>query len=255
MHPPSTGRLVCEDPGMLTERIAAVDWAAIPTPVLRVPPWAAEQFPQGWQLPDPVAPLQALATARNQVQVANAVSRLENTSILHGHMAAIFPAAVAAAPFLLEIAEQPDAFPLARRSALGLLSEFLTLAPFAGFNRVDGTPLCCAVAELVRTRRAFLHSLGKPGKELLKETDEHWRFEVSEALAEGDQLLAFGGLAGVLPTDAARGEDQRSGTVCAISVEYPPVGESGDACLRLEGLAEVTAGTVLRPAECGEREH
>jgi hypothetical protein len=110
-HPQSPDWLVCEDPGVLTERIAAVDWAAIPTPALRVPSWASEQFPYGWQLPDPVAPLQALATARNQVQVADAVSRLESTSILHGHMAAVFPAAVAAAPFLLEIAEQPDVFP------------------------------------------------------------------------------------------------------------------------------------------------
>ncbi|WP_405015717.1 hypothetical protein OHV05_00400 [Kitasatospora sp. NBC_00070] len=102
---------------MLTERIAAVDWAAIPTPALRVPSWATVHVPHDGQLPDPVAPLQALATARSQVLVANAVSRLENTSVLHGHMAAVFPAAVASTPFLLEIAEQPDAFPLARNSA------------------------------------------------------------------------------------------------------------------------------------------
>lgn len=136
-----------------------------------------------------------------------------------------------------------------------MLSEFLALAPFAGFNRVDGTPLCCAVADLVRARRAALHSLGKPGRALLKETDEHWRFEVSETLAEGERLLAFGALAGHLHPDTARGEDQRSGAVGSVSVEYPPVDESGDACLRLEGLTEVAVGTVLRPADCGEREH
>ncbi|WP_143687086.1 hypothetical protein [Streptomyces sp. TLI_171] len=240
---------------MLSERIAAVDWAAIPTPVLRAPAWATERYPLGWQLPDPVAPLQALAAARTQVQVADAVSRLENTRVLHGHMAAVFPAAVAAAPFLLEIAEQPDAFPMARHSALGLLGEFLALAPFRGFNRIEGTPLCCAVADLIRTRQTFLRSLGQPGRELLQEAGEHWRFEVAETLVDGDQVLAFGGLTGALPRDTARAEDQRSRTVCAVTVEYPPVEDSGDACLRLESPTEVTVGTVLRPAECGEREH
>ncbi|WP_103780678.1 hypothetical protein [Streptomyces sp. Ru71] len=240
---------------MLTERIAAVDWAAIPTPVLRVPPCAAERFPHGWRLPSPVAPLQALATARNQVQVAEAMTRLQNTSILHGHMAAVFPAAVAAAPLLLDIAEEPDAHPLARDSALGLLSDFLALNPFAEFNRVDGTPLCCAVAELIRARRPFLRSLGKRGRTLLRETDDHWRFEVGEVLPDAGRPFVFGMLDGRLPGPAVRVEIQHNGAQCLASVEYQPESESGDACVRLDDSAEVAVGAVLRPAECGEREH
>ncbi|MEU6234442.1 hypothetical protein [Kitasatospora sp. NPDC047058] len=169
-------------------------------------------------------------------------------------MAAVFPAAVTAAPFLLEIAEQPDAFPLARYSALGLLDEFLTSDPFAGFNRVDGTPLCCAVADLIRTRRPFLESLGKPGRRLLQEADEHWRFEVTEALRDADQLLVFGTLAGRFPGTVVRGEVQQSGVLCTATVEYQPTGVHGDACVRVDHLP-LSAGSVLRSAECGEREH
>ncbi|MER5888742.1 hypothetical protein ABT160_33360 [Streptomyces sp. NPDC001941] len=228
---------------MLSDRIAAVDWDALPAPALRFP------------TRDPVAPLRALAAARNQVEVADAMSGLDSTSIMHGHMAAVFPVAVAAAPFLLEMAEQPDVFPLARRSALALLSDFMTLYPFAGFNRVGDTPLCCAVADLVRARRTFLASLGKHRRALIEETDGHWRFDVSETLAEGERLLAFGTLAGRLPAGPARGEEQRSRRIGTVSLEYPPVDESGEACLRLSGLAGVAHGAVLRPAECGEREH
>ncbi|MFI9809019.1 hypothetical protein ACIHEJ_32480 [Streptomyces sp. NPDC052301] len=128
--------------------------------------------------------------------------------------------------------------------------------PFAGFNRVHGTPLCCAVADLVRTRRTFVRSLGKPGRRLLQETEAHWRFDVTEALADGDRLLAFGRPAGSFPAPGVRAEVQQDGSVCAASVEYQPVGGApGDACLSVDGPAEVTTSSVPRPAECGEREH
>ncbi|MBX9388255.1 hypothetical protein ACFPZ0_22515 [Streptomonospora nanhaiensis] len=240
---------------MLTERIAAVDWAAIPTPVLALPAWAPEST---WRPPDPAAPLRALATARTRFEAAEAVTRLENSSVLHGHMGAVFPAAVAAAPFLLEIAERPDAPRWTREAALDLLGEFLVRYPVAGYNRVGGTPLCCAVADLVRARADRLRALGAPGRELLKEAAAHWRFAVAESYAERDRLIAFGRLAGAPPAAGTRAEAGPEGPVCEVWVEYPPQDASGgpaDACLRLAGTAEAPEGTVLRPAECGERLH
>jgi hypothetical protein len=43
--------------------------------------------------------------------------------------------------------------------------------------------------------------------------------------------------------------------VCTVEVAYPPAGDSGDAVLHLTGLSRVPAGTVLRPAACGEHVH
>ncbi|MFI5647640.1 hypothetical protein [Kitasatospora sp. NPDC051705] len=240
---------------MLIERIATVDWDAIPTPGLHLTPRADDTGPPERWLSDPVEPLRLLATARSRVQVATAVSGLEYSSVMHGHMSAVFPAAVTAARFLLEIAEQPDAFPPARASAIALLGEFLTMAPFHGFHRVEGTALCCAVADLLRTRRAFLRGLDKSGRLLLQEADTHWRLEVTETLADGDGVLVFGALAGRFPAARVRAELQPGGAQHAASVEYQADGPAGEACLLLAGPAALPVGGVLRPAECGEREH
>ncbi|WP_270073170.1 hypothetical protein [Streptomonospora mangrovi] len=240
---------------MPIDPIAAVDWAAIPAPEVPTTSWAAAGPPRGRRLPDPVAPLRALAAARTRTQAADALTRLENTCVLHGHMRAVFPPAVAAAPFLLETAQAPDTLPAARDAALEVLGAFLTWDPVAGFTRVGGTPLCCAVADLVRARGDHLRALGAGGRELLEEAAAHWRFEVAESFAEPDRLIAFGPLAGAPPAAGTRAEVGSEGPVCAVTVEYPPTEESADACLRLVGVAEAPPGTVLRPAECAERVH
>ncbi|MFF3460205.1 hypothetical protein ACFYXH_39175 [Streptomyces sp. NPDC002730] len=74
--------------------------------------------------------LLALASAANMVQAAEAGSLLGGGGIVHGHSAAVFPAAVVAAPLLLDIAQQ--CHPAARDTALGLVDEALSSFPTPG---------------------------------------------------------------------------------------------------------------------------
>ncbi|WP_308293627.1 hypothetical protein [Streptomyces sp. RM72] len=235
----------------MLDEINAVDWDSL------------SGHPE-WYEPDRAARgLRALAEAANLVQAAEAGSQLGNGGIVHGHSAAVFPAAVVATPLLLDIAQRGH--PAARHTALGLLDEALSCWPHAGYTRVaapDGTavPLCCAIADHLRERTEFLVGLGRRGKALLADAAAHWRFEIHECVAVGSGTAAFGILAGRLPDGVRAAEMHLAGALTVLSeltLEYPPVEGSREACLRVTARhpGELPPGAVLFPAECGDRAH
>ncbi|MGW3244962.1 hypothetical protein [Streptomyces sp. NPDC001070] len=246
---------------MLLTEIDAVNWNAIPTPRLR-PRTAEARDAARTERPDPAAGLRALAAARDLAEVASAVSALTSNSLLRGRTGEVLPAAVVAAPFLLDIAEHGH--PHARESAVVLLDGTMRSAPLADFSRFrtpagHDAPLCCAIAEVVRARRDSLAEHGRSGKYLLKASDAHWRFEIREAAGASDDVVALGTLQGALPAAPCAGELHHGGAltpVGTVTVECPPVDTSAEACLRLTGVADGgdLAGAVLYPAACGVRE-
>ncbi|MFD5191732.1 hypothetical protein ACFWMU_26920 [Streptomyces sp. NPDC058357] len=249
---------------MLPDGMDAVDWASIPTPRSRVPR-AGRGAPEWCDLPSPREGLAALAAARSLPQVAAASSSLTSSAVLWGHMGAVFPAAVVAAPFLLDIAERQDCAP-ARGAALALLGDMMDSLPFAGFDRFtapDGhrAPLCCAVAGLVRERRASISALGESGVSLVRNSDEHWRFDVRDAAVQGNGALVLGVLGGRIPTPPPEGEIHHAGGVAraaSIALACPVDDGTGEACLRLGGMSAselCTVGAVIHPARCGDEVH
>ncbi|MFH9087882.1 hypothetical protein [Streptomyces sp. NPDC017673] len=244
------GLAACED-AVVLDAIDAVDWSAVPGP-------------PDWYEPTRAARgLRALAGAANLVEAAEAGSLLGGGGIVHGHSAAVFPAAAVAAPLLLEMAEQGH--PAARSTALGLIDEALSSYPHAGYSRVTtphGTavPICCAIADHLRARAALLTGLGKRTRALLADAAEHWRFEVRECVAEGDDTAAFGTLAGRFPAGVHAVELHLGGEIAVldeVTLEYPPADGSSEACLRVRERppGELPPGAVLFPAVCGERVH
>jgi len=240
----------CEDAVVLDE-IDAVGWGSIPG------------HPD-WYEPDRVARgLRALFEAANFVQAAEAGSQLGGGGMVHGHSGAVFPAAVMATPLLLDIAQRGH--PAAQDTALGLLDEALSFHPHAGYTRVavpGGTavPICCAIAHHLRDRTDFLAGLGKRGKELLADAALHWRFEIGECVADGNDTAAFGTLAGCFPGGVHAAEMHLAGTITmlpALTLEYPPAEGSPEACLRVIARhpGELPPGALLFPAECEDRVH
>ncbi|MFF8726857.1 hypothetical protein ACF073_10230 [Streptomyces sp. NPDC015171] len=235
----------------MRETIDTVDWGAVPGH----PDWyEPERAARG---------LRGLADAANLEQAARAGSLLGGGGIVHGHSAAVFPAAAVAAPFLLDIAQQGH--PAARATALGLLDEALSSSPHAGYTRV-ATPyggavvICCAIAHQLRARADFLAGLGKPGRALLADAAEHWRFEIRECVADGGGTAAFGLLAGRFPDGVHAAELHLGGAIEVleqVALVYPVVDGSAEACLRVTGRgpAELPPGTFLSPAECAEDVH
>ncbi|MEU6599679.1 hypothetical protein [Streptomyces flaveolus] len=235
----------------MLDAIDAVDWGAVPGhPDWYEPARAAEG-------------LRALADAANLVEAAEAGSLLGGGGIVHGHSAAVFPAAAVATPFLLEIAQRGH--PAARATALGLIDEALSSYPHAEYTRVTtpyGTtvPICCAIADHLRSRTALLAGLGKQGKALLADAAEHWRFEIRECVADGNDTAAFGTLVGRFPGGVQAVELHLGGEIAVldeVALEYPPVEGSVEACLRVRGRrpGELPPGAVLFPEACGERVH
>ncbi|MET8772197.1 hypothetical protein [Streptomyces sp. NPDC004658] len=235
----------------MLDAIDVVDWGALPG------------HPDWYEPARAARGLRALAEAGNLVEAAEAGSLLGGGGIVHGHSAAVFPAAVVATPLLLDIAQHGH--PAARATALGLVDEALSSYPHAGYTRVTtsygaAVPICCAIAGHLRARTAFLAELGKRGRALLAEAAEHWRFEIRECVADGGDTAAFGALAGRFPTGAHAGELHVDGEIAAldaVALEYPPVPGSFEACLRVRGRrpVELPPGAVLFPAACGERVH
>lgn len=233
------------------EAIDAVDWAAVPG--------RAE-----WYRPDNAASgLRGLASAAGLVAVAEAASRLAGGGLVHGHSGAVFPAAVVAAPILLDIVE--GGHPSAARAALGLLDEALSSYPFAGDTRIGtpygaAVPVCCALADHIRARRELLAAHGRAGRSLLADAAGHWRFVIDCCAGAGSDTSAIGVLAGTVPDGSHPGELHTADGVTALEsvrVEYPPMDASCEACLRLVGVPPGTLlqGAVVFPAVCGEREH
>ncbi|MEU0300285.1 hypothetical protein ABZ252_12575 [Streptomyces sp. NPDC006175] len=215
-----------------------------------------------WYEPDRAARgLRALSEATNLVQAAEAGSQLGGGGLVHDHSGAVFPAAVVAAPLLLDIAERGH--PAARDTALALLDEALSFRPQAGYTRMDapgGTemPLCCALAHRLRERADVLPGLGRRGKWLLADASAHWRFEIRECVAETGDSAAFGLLAGHFPGGVHAAEMHGAGAVTVLGglvLEYPPTEGSSEACLRVPGRHpdELPPGAVLTPAKCANR--
>jgi hypothetical protein len=93
---------------------------------------------------------------------------------------------------------------------------------------------------------------------LLADVAEHWRFEIRECIADGDDTAAFGTLVGCFPGGVHAVELHLVGEIAVldeVTLEYPPAEGSLDACLRVVGRhpSELPPGAVLSPAECGER--
>ncbi|MGW2556316.1 hypothetical protein [Streptomyces sp. NPDC001635] len=235
----------------MVDAINAVDWGAI-------------AGPPDWYEPARAARgLRALTDAANLVEAAEASSLLGGGGIVHGHSAAVFPAAAVATPLLLDIAQQGH--PAARDAALGLVDEALSSYPHGEYTRVTtsyGTavPICCAIAHQLRARSALLAGLGKRGRALLADAAEHWRFEIRECVADINDTAAFGDLVGCFPSGLHAAELHVGGEIAVldeVALEYPPVDGSFEACLRVTGWrpAELPPCAVLFPAECGERVH
>ncbi|MEU6035267.1 hypothetical protein ABZ801_07635 [Actinomadura sp. NPDC047616] len=229
----------------------AVDWAAVPGPA-------------GWYDPErAVSGLRELAAATTLFQVTDAVGRLQSMALYNGHSGAVFPAAVVAAPLLLDIVAH--AHPRAKDAAIYLLELGLRYAPHAGYTRIDTAevaqvPLCCAIAEQIRARRDLLIGHGKDGRLLLAEADPHWRFRVDELFVEADDVVAFGTADGVLPSGRFPAELHVAGRITAVAdatVEYPPDEDTREGFLRLTAveLDRIRAGAALYSAECGARVH
>ncbi|MFF9079091.1 hypothetical protein ACF1BR_05325 [Streptomyces rubiginosohelvolus] len=232
----------------MLEEIDAVNWGDLPGP-------------RDLYEPDRVATgLRALATTKGLVQAAGAGSLLAGGGLVHNHSGAVFPAAVTAAPILLAIVR--DGHPEAGATALGLLDDALTFAVCDRRTRVatayaEAVPLCCALADHLRRHAGLLAASGAEGRRLLADAAHHWRFDVQEAVAEGDGAAAFGVLAGRFPGGTQPAELHRAGHVTPLAVQvaphYPLSSHSPDACLRMDGarLDEVSPPAVLFPGRCG----
>ncbi|MEV7270900.1 hypothetical protein ACIQIG_20470 [Streptomyces bacillaris] len=228
--------------------IDAVDWSALPGPALRYEP---ERVAAG---------LRALATATGLVQAADAGSLLAGGGLVHDHSGEVFPAAVTAVPLLLAIVRHGH--PAAGATALGLLDDALAFATHDASTRVatpyaEAVPICCALADRVRGGAGLLDSSGPEGGRLLADADGHWRFDVEEAVAEGDGALAFGALAGRWPGGgtSVAAELHRPGRAVPLVqavLHHPPEDGHPDACLRLPGVLPdgLAPPAVLFPARC-----
>lgn len=207
-----------------------VDWHAIPGP-------------PGWYDPDVVAAsLRDLAAATNANSAAKPFAALTNHGLVHNHSSTVYPAAVAAAPALLDILEHGHR--VARDLAGQLLSLAMFLPPRTGYARVDtdyarAVPICCAVAHHVRSRRGIFPRFAW----LASETREHWRFDVDEVMADGADTVAFGRLVGTVP-EGVRSVELHSGSDLNVATARL---EDGD--LRLFGVATVPVGTIVFEAE------
>ncbi|MFK0238072.1 hypothetical protein [Streptomyces vinaceus] len=235
----------------MLDAINEVDWGAIPG------------HPDWYEPARAARGLRALADAANLAEAAEASSLLGGGGIVHGHSAAVFPAAAVATPLLLDIAQQGS--PVARDAALGLVDEALSSYPHGGYTRVTtsygvAVPICCVIAHQLRARSVLLAGLGKRGRGLLAGAAEHWRLEIRECVADSNDTAAFGALAGCFPSGMHAAELHAGGEVTvldAVALEYPPVDGSVEAWLRVTewNPAELPPGAVLFPAECGERVH
>ncbi|MFD8471786.1 hypothetical protein ACFV2E_06970 [Streptomyces globisporus] len=180
---------------------------------------------------------------------------------MHDHSGAVFPAAVTAAPILLAIVR--DGHPDDGATALGLLDDALAFAVGDRRTRVatanaEAVPLCCALAGHLRRHAGLLAASGAEGRRLLADAAHHWRFDVQEAVTDGDGdgVAAFGVLAGRFPGGTQPAEPHRAGHVTPLAVQvapyYPLSSHSPDACLSIDGaqLDDIAPPAVLLPSWC-----
>lgn len=168
--------------------------------------WSDIAGERPYYAPDVVtASLIELARAATEQQAAAAAGPLFSAGLVHNHSGAVHPAAVTAAPMLLDIVQL--AHPEAVQAALLLLHYAMDFEPIPGFDKVateDGPdiPLCCAIARCIQARRALLLEHDLIGQRLLEKADQHWRFVVSEASGgyEEESLMVTGKLDGIIPS-------------------------------------------------------
>ena len=247
------------DAARILDAIDSVDWSAIPVPLpdFRDDPLRAARA------------LRSLALSTTLNETGDAASVLASTLICD-HAGLVYPAAHPATPILLDLVEH-GARPRIRAAALGLLDDALHCLPSAGHQRVstsygDDVPICCAIARHIRGRRAALVAHGRWGARLVADADLHWRLTVEDA--EPPQPDGASVLLGVLegapfptPVDAEMEDraqpDTPAAAVTTVRIESLVAEASGAAYVRISGASEraVRTGSVLRPAECGLREH
>ncbi|MFE9424671.1 hypothetical protein ACFYNO_17065 [Kitasatospora sp. NPDC006697] len=234
----------------VAEAIDRIDWESVRSP--DPPAFVRRSASRG---------LRALALAGDQAEAVGATGYLFDSVLVDRQLAVVMPAAAAAAPVLVGIAAHGH--PWARAGAGSLLGAMLEFLPFEGFTRVDtehatAVPLCCAVAHQVAAGRAELAARGRESAGLLRAAEQHWRFEVTEAVGTGPQgLFAVGDLTGELPAGPVRAELHTPAgglSVIGVEVEYPAWAGGTEACLRV-GSARGAGldGAVLMPAGCGAR--
>lgn len=235
------------DDTTVLDAIEAVNWARIPGPA-------------DWYRPDLAAfGLRALATATGLVQAARAGSVLAGGGLVHDHSGGVFPAVVTAAPILLAIARHGHSE--AGTTALGLLDDALAFATHDRHTRVatpyaEAVAICCALADRLRGAADLLAASGRGGKWLLAEAAEHWRFDVQESEADGDDAVVLGTLAGRFPAEGPQTvELHLAGRVTPleqVALHYRPEDGSPDACLHVTGVrpSELAPPAVLLPARC-----
>ncbi|MFE7138772.1 hypothetical protein ACFVAG_13590 [Streptomyces sp. NPDC057644] len=117
-----------------------------------------------------------------------------------------------------------------------------------------------ALADHLRSHAGLLAASEPEGRWLLADAAHHWRFDVQEAVAEGDGVAAFGALAGRFPGRTQPPELHRAGHATPLAVQvslvHPLAEGSPDACLLVDGMDgmgvdEVAPSAVLLPARCG----
>jgi len=235
----------------VTDDSAAVDWHVVPG------------YPRFYR-PDVIeSGLHRLAGATNIVAAAGAASSLDGGGLVHGHSAAVMPAAAMAAPILVDIMEHGH--PTAKAGARRLLYESMWYAAVDGYTRVStsfgsAVPICCAVAHHIHARRDALRALHPFGRGLLAEADKHWQFTVSEVVDDGPDTVAFGSVTGIVPNGRQIAECHTATKYylrCTFRLEYPLVPGDSDASLRLFDFTPqiVRTNSVLLSAECGDRVH
>jgi hypothetical protein len=222
--------------------------------------WAAMPGHETVFMPEVIAPaLRALVSASSEAEAVTAASPLAGGGLYHDHSGYLHPAALAAAPILLDIAEFcPDAvFPVIEALFVGFLHNSCPwdLAPYAPGSAGEARLLCCAIADVVRARSAMLARRGRPGVDLVRSANTHWSFTVAE-VAEAERpgnLLGFGHLIGAPRRSYARCELRRpqlpvTPLSARVNVLYPPAdGDDGEALLRFHFIepAQLRVGDVL----------
>jgi hypothetical protein len=228
------------------EAVRRTDWCAIPgSDVLFVP--------------EVIAPaLRALASASSEDEGFAAVRPLANGGLRHDHSGILHPAAVVAAPMLLDIAELSSDAVLPAIEALlqALLRDSCPWsdAPYTVGSAGEERLLCCAIADTVRAHSRMLMSRGQRGLRLVHAANAHWSFtvvEVSEAERAGN-VLALGDLIGAPEGRYARCELRRPHSralqlSARVNVLHPPDGHGGEALLHFHGVEpdQLRVGDVL----------
>ncbi|WP_304454795.1 hypothetical protein [Nocardiopsis sp. YSL2] len=227
----------------MLDAIEAIDWRSVPGPADYYRPEAAREG------------LHDLARARGHTEAASAASRLAGGGVIHDHSGTVFPAAVPAAPLLLQIAQERTG--ATQVAALELVENALNFRPWPGFVRTRrGVRLCCAIAHHLHARAPALDQLRAGGRSLLTTARNHWRMDIEETCAEGTDTLVFGTVTGSLAEfpQAAELHTDRGTTHVSTMLEYPVTDEHGQICVRLVGseLARLHTGATVYSASCGE---